>query len=44
MAGANVILVTDHCSKGRELINSIETIEENGGKVTDAIAYSNVKT
>lgn len=40
LAGANVIVVTDHCSQGRELISSIEAIEENGGKVTDAVAYS----
>jgi len=40
LAGANVIVVTDHCSKGRELIGSIEAIEKNGGRVTDAVAYS----
>jgi orotate phosphoribosyltransferase len=40
LAGANVIVVTDHCSKGRELISAIEAIEENGGRVTDAVAYT----
>lgn len=40
LMGTNIILVTDHCSKGRELISSIDIIEANGGKVTDAVAYS----
>lgn len=40
LTGTNVILVTDHCSKGRELIGSVDAIEANGGKVTDAVAYS----
>ena len=40
LTGTNVILVTDHISKGREVFNSIDAIEANGGRVTDVVAFS----
>lgn len=40
LAGANLVLVTDHITGGGEIIRAIGTIEQLGGRVTDVITYT----
>ena len=37
---AKVTLVTDHITTGTELLDAVDAIEYNGGKVTNVIAYT----
>lgn len=38
--GANVIILTDHCTTGAEVLDAVDAVEYSGGIVTDVISYS----
>ena len=38
--GSNVVILTDHCTTGDEVLNAADAIEYSGGSVTDVISYS----
>jgi orotate phosphoribosyltransferase len=40
LASMKIIIITDHISTGTELLDAVDAIEFNGGKVTDVIAYT----
>jgi len=40
LGGSRFILITDHCTTGREAIKAVSAIEKNGGIVTDVVAYT----
>jgi len=37
---ANAILITDHCSSGKEILRAIKTLEYYGAKVKDVITFT----
>jgi orotate phosphoribosyltransferase len=40
LTGASIVVITDHCSTGKELLSAIETISAHGGRVVGVIAYT----
>ena len=40
LLGSNVVIITDHTTTGGEIIDAVNIIENNGGKVTGAITYT----
>lgn len=40
LEGLQQVLVTDHCTTGREVLKAADIIERNGGKVTDIVAFT----
>jgi orotate phosphoribosyltransferase len=40
LLGANVLIVTDYSTTGAEMLDAIDVITKNGGKVTDVLAFA----
>lgn len=40
LAGARLIILTDHCTSGTEVLEAVDTVEAHGGHVTDLVAYT----
>lgn len=40
LANTRMIIITDHISTGKELLEAVDAVEFNGGKVTDVISYT----
>lgn len=40
LEGSKIVLITDHCTTGTEVLECANIVKENGGKVTDVITYT----
>lgn len=40
LSGLNIVLITDHITTGSEVVKSAEIIRNNGGNISDVVAYS----
>jgi orotate phosphoribosyltransferase len=40
MSSVRITLVTDHVTTGTELLDAVDAVEYNGGKVTNVVAYT----
>lgn len=40
LLNSNVVIITDHITTGKEVLDAVNTVENNGGKVTGVIAFT----
>lgn len=40
LAEAKLVMLTDHCTSGTEVLEAVDTVEAHGGHVTDLVVYT----